>query len=215
MKRQILRFPVGQQFQKILEDDHEWFVITDKRLKILVAKRGAESFITKNVSDDAFSELRTKMKDGQIIEVYTLHSHPYEEGDGAYQRFPSVKDMDYFITNKYLGKKYIVEVGQGIITKKGILLIKLPEYDHKIKDMVHRVSFSYMNNVRKQLNTKLNTNSDDVLNVALSSLPEKQKSKLIINAHEKAFKKLIKEEPDIKTKRIGRTHIVNMRRLRR
>jgi hypothetical protein len=134
MTRQILRFPVGRQFQKVLEDDYEWHIISDMRLNVLTLNRGGRGEIPYVVVDKAYKQLVKKTLPGSAIRIYDLHTHP----EGSYLStpdkynlmYPSVSDVGVIIQEQLtrnFRNRNITLVGGGVITKRGIFIMRINE----------------------------------------------------------------------------------------
>lgn len=202
MSRRILRFPVGRQFREIVNDTHEWYVVTDARLRILVARRCGIDDISSRDIMEAFDELHHRFPEGGM-RIYTLHSHP--EGDTY---VPSPTDMNTYILDKldYLNRRPkfgFSEIGQGVISKHGIYIVKLPEKINK------------MNKIKKKMiPDRIITHSRDIYYRDTkwgSKHASKEFIKEKVSAVNKGFKKVLREEPDIRTKMVPRTHRFNVR----
>jgi hypothetical protein len=204
--RQVLRYPVGRQFRKMLEDDHEWVVITDLHLRILKAKRGEVDYVPGGVENQAFMELGFYRKTPQKMRVYDLHTHP-----GSFRPTPSSGDMGGFIKDT-LNKSKIpvlerfIIAGFGVITKTGIMIIKLPASKARLQNSDDTFRHDYREKAYGKYDKRvedLNREIDDVTD-----------DKITNRAHLDTFRKLAREEKDIKFRTVHRTHIGNMRRLR-
>ena len=224
MTRQILRFPVGQQFRKILEDDHEWCIITDLRLNIKAAVRGGKLGYKGDVLNTAYNKIIKGLPKGKTINIYHLHTHP-----GTLTSIPSENDLNTFINTKgdrdFLKSLGIIERGYGIITPYNILIIKLPEHRGKLRN-IRYAPLNYREKAIENIRNKLNLQSTPETEKFLRTMqklsktdPEFDKTgqfnQLYDNAHSKAFREIIKEEPDIRTQTVRRTHRGTMRRWRR
>jgi len=215
MTRQILRFPVGQQFRKILEDDHEWFILTDMHLKVLAANRGGMNGISLTVINKTYKDLIEKTPP-HILRIFSLHTHPYSMDDGKTDKMPSQLDMNFFIRNKLFNLfGGVIEMGAGVITKEGIFIVKFPENKNKLMQLDGKIQDKYREGVRKHLKNELGCVITESAEHQLKTLPQNEQNKLLLKTHSKAFRELVKEEPDIRIQTVRRTHRGTMRRWRR
>jgi hypothetical protein len=208
MTRQILRFPVGPQFRRMLVDDHEWVVITDTRLKILAVSRGFEDMIPPQTEEETLTQLGVKNKPGEILEVYNLHTHPYVNPT-RYDHIPSINDVDCFIQDiRY--KKYqrytrygIMIAGHGVISKHGILIIKIPDSEKRLQELRESFGRRYLKQTKTNVKNALGvTRWDLAVKKSKTTMSSDEIRELNAKSHYKAFKSLVKEEPDIKTKTV-------------
>lgn len=212
--RQVLRFPVGKEFKKILEDDHEWYVITNLRLKPIVLKRGKPDSIPQSTAQEAIDELKQKTFSKEYaIRVFLLHTHPRTRSNA-----PSDGDLRSFFRHK-INNPYqlygIIPAGFGIITKKGIFIIKLPENPQTLKLMEEPTQILYKTKRKDYYKNKLNKNTFfEAYEHAQQNMEKSERTALEAEAHEKTFKKVLKTMPELKTRMIRRTHRSNMRRWR-
>ena len=210
MPRQVLRFPVGRQFEEIIWSDNEWLVLTDLHLHPLVVREGTKNGVSGALAIDAFRELKQKIPEGQSLRIYNLHSHPRN------QYVPSGTDLNTYIRHKIKPLPGIIEVGHGIITPVGIYIIRLPGKEERLKTMENWLANRYGLETRRTLNKDFNQKSwkDTTKHVAESGMNRQEFDEARSKARVKAFKKVLKLEPDIKTKMIRPTHPKDMRRLR-
>jgi hypothetical protein len=216
MRHQVLRFPVGPQFRKILEDDHEWKVFTDLHLKVILMRRGRKTTIPHQLIVDAYRDLERKVPEGKTIRIYDLHTHPSDDN------IPSPQDIDCFIGTKwwqnYAGlENGIYVVGNGVITKKGIFIVKMPDNEERLNELdKKRLDKRYEKDVKIHIKNKLGVKYWKEAHPKAEEMGLTQEDKDVINqkAYTASFKKILQEEPVIKTKMIRRTHRFNMRRRR-
>jgi hypothetical protein len=204
--RQVLRFPVGPQFRKILEDDHEWLVITDLHLRILKAKRGKIDVVPGYVEQEAFAELDFYRKTDRKIRVYDLHTHP-----GSFRPTPSSGDMVGYIKDtinksKIPVLKGFIIAGFGVITKNGIMIIKLPTN----KTRLHNLDDDFGHDYRKESYEKYDKRVLDLNR----EVDDHTDDKITNRAHLDTFRKLAKNEKDIKFRTVQRPTLRSLRRLR-
>jgi hypothetical protein len=209
MRRQILRFPVGPQFREVLEDDHEWLILTDMRLRPLVMNRGHIDGISTTQRSKLYYDLSKQAWFKKHIRVYDLHTHP-TWGD-LDQLAPSQADMTNFTferATQRFNKEYGISVaGSGVITKKGILIIKIAEQISKQAIENDDIKNEYSSRVKRELE---NQNIKSITDIG----DDVEGAKVLVKAHKKAFKSLTTETSGISKKTIGRTHRFNMRRRR-
>lgn len=216
MKRQILRFPVGPQFRKILEDDHEWKVITDMHLRPLVMRRGDKHGISHKLITRAYEDLISMIPEGNSVRIYDLHSHI-----GGYEFFPSGQDLRSFIENmRYQNWKHnnIQILGQGVISKSGILIVKMPESEEQLQELTAKnIKTKYDKHAINFVKNKFDAKSLKQVNERANQLlltPE-DKERINNRAFQHAYTKLKEEEPNIRTQPVRKTHRGTMRRWRR
>ena len=161
MTRQVLRFPVGPKFRKILEDDHEWIVLTDLLLKpIVMVRSDRKEAITHATVKRAYEQLKQKIPEGKQVRIYDLHTHPLINTPS-----PSQKDWDSFISKKHydneerLAEKGIITVGYGIIALKGIVIITIPETEKRLHDLFLDLGRRYENKMIENVKTLLDLRS--------------------------------------------------------
>jgi hypothetical protein len=205
MGRQVLRYPVGREFRKILDDDVEYCVITSTQLKPLIVKPGERGMVSRAVELNAYMELERRIPPGKIVPVYNLHTHPI----GGHP-VPSIGDMHSFFNEKR--GKYVSEwhgrirvVGHGVITKKGIIIVKISQDPEKRSKAEYRATAGYETDVDLDMKRKTGDYA------AYRSMDDVSRNKLLTDVHKRAFRKVVSEEPAIKTRIIRRTHRYNMR----
>jgi hypothetical protein len=205
--RQVLRLPVGPQFKKILEDDHEWLVITDMRLKPIIVKRGEEDCIYRSTVFKAYDELEQKIRGGRnAVRVLVLHSHPHTQSNS-----PTGGDLDSFFKQKTgFAVKSIIISGFGIITRKGIFIIKLPENLEKLGELGNTVPDKYTDKKRDYMRASLKKDTYFEAYEHAQSMEESDRDKIEIKSQENAFKGIKKETPQLKTRMVRKTHRFNM-----
>jgi hypothetical protein len=206
-----MRFPVGQQFQKILEDDHEWHIITDPRLKILEAIRGESRTIEQGTIKENYTRLVHNNPSNKPLRIFDLHTHPHSRVS-----VPSYNDMSGFILDKLFALKLLGVniVGHGIVTKRGIIIIKISGKEDKLLDLHDLVPSTYKNTTRTLIKQELNqTTWVGAKREAVNRLTEKERMALMARMHKKAFRSMIENEPDIRAKTVRRS--IQGRRLRR
>jgi hypothetical protein len=190
----------------MLEDDHEWVVITDLHLRILKAKRGVVGVVPGHVEAEAFAELDFYRKTPQKIRVYDLHTHP----DTA-RPVPSTGDIEAFIKdtinkNKIPVLKGFIIAGFGVITKKGIMVLKLPTSNTRL----HNLDKSFIQGYREEVEGNYIQ-----FKRGLSIEPDSpEDGRLFERAHVRAFRKHAKDEKDIKFRTVQRPTLRSLRRLR-
>lgn len=192
--RAIARYPVSWQYARMLEDDHEWCVLADARLKILVAKRGGRDSVSTEVIRDAYETLIKKIPPGTTIRIYDLHTHPVSEGN-----VPSYQDIDAFIAQKYHEGNGFILAGHGVISDKGILIVKLTNDKEKLKSMYKTVKTKYRKETRNYIKKALGeTTWKGVGRHALeTNMGDKEQAQMMTRAHKSTFHNVIKKEPDI------------------
>lgn len=208
MRQRVLKFPVGREFKKLLNDKNEWSIITDQKLKILVAKRGGYGTITKEVIEETALEFLRKDYPNHI-KVYLLHTHPERTHPS-----PSDQDLVAFyatkLSNLFMG---INVAGYGVITEKGITIIKLG--GHPLENMfrVHTIKFEFNHQLGRNLvksyqnrNPSLKNEVDEKkYNDYHDSLSSKERENYVGNAGVKAVKQLASRSGgDIKVKSVRR-----------
>jgi hypothetical protein len=214
MRRQILRFPVGREFKKILEDDHEWYVITDMRLKPLVMERGEEHRVPSHIERKAYETLEEKLRKtnpGKSLSVYGLHTHPAYPS-GAVLKVPSIEDMYVFIKDHYHNKKMFVRIkGHGIITKREILIIKLPDTQLKLDELDKTDQTIHDKYLQNYYGYKVIPTFRSKL-IGKSDKEHFGKNQYVMaDSQERAFKKLAHETPDLKTKLVHKKRRIRRR----
>jgi len=216
MTRQTLRYPVGEQFRKILEDDHEWKVFTDLHLKVILARRGRKTSIPQQIILNAYRDLKWKVPEGKTLRIYDLHTHPTDT------YIPSSSDINNFIGIK-LWQNYgkpdngIYVMGHGVITKKGIFIVKMPDNEERLNELyTKQLDKHYNESVKKHIENKLGVRGWEAANQKAKGLGMSidDANHMLEKAYTTSFKELLQKEPSIGTKIVPRTHRFNMRRRR-
>lgn len=213
--RQFLRYPLTREFLKYVADDHEWAVITDSRLRPIIAKRGGRRVIDSNVVTQVFKELIEKKPKDTIIKVYFHHTHP-----GSRSVIPSTFDVQsdvYYKLNKEkeLSKHGIIVLGYGIITKSGIGILKYPE--ERIKLEIASFIFGLLYNLRAATHIKkaLDRHGIPHGDYEYGYMPKQQEQRFTEIGKNSAFKSIVRESHDIvkhKTVRKNRFGRISRRR---
>jgi hypothetical protein len=209
--RTTLKFPTGQQFQRMLQDDHEWHIITDTRLKILGAGRGEFRQISKeNVKED-YIRLVQSRPSNKPLRVFDLHTHPRSRAS-----VPSYGDMGAIIVDKLFALKDLGVniVGHGVVTEKGIIIIKITGDTDKLIDLYEKFPKTYKQTTRDLVKKEFNqTTWEGAKREAVNRLTEKERMDLMTRMHKKAFRGMLEDEQDIKTRTVRRS--IRGKRLRR
>lgn len=210
MRRDILRFPVGQEFKDMLNDYYEWLILTDLKLKPLITYSGGRGSISGLIVRNAYIALTRKAK-GKTLYVYELHTHP-----DCKTPTPSTSDISCFVTeaddsqNKRRGTlksteettQYhhpnIIVMGRGVITKNGITIVKLPWKRKKLQEAGYTFDWEYAGKSKRLEESGVYTEERNV---------QDQK-------HSKLFRSTVKKYPEIKIKTVRSQHRFNMRRRR-
>jgi len=212
MTRQILRFPVGQQFRKILEDDHEWIVLTNIQLQPLVMIRSdRKDGISEAVVKEAYWQLKQKITGGKQVRIYDLHTHP-KRGT-----IPSPVDIKKFLEEKILNPFKVSLAGHGVITKKGIFIVKLHGTTENLKELYWKFPDEYRERALTRLMDSVDSITPErVAAIKAGKIKRRKKTRDISSdAHIRVFDQMQREEPDIRTQTVRRTHRGTMRRWRR
>lgn len=212
MRRDILRFPVGQQFRKILEDDHEWIILTDVHLKPIVMERSSKKeSITRVEIEKAYYRLKEKIPEGKRVQIYDLHTHPRSGG-----MIPSSNDMKNFLAEKILNPFKISLAGHGVITKDGIFIVKLHGTTEKLKELYWNFPDEYRErSLTRLMDTVDSITPERVAAIQSGEIKRRKKTRDISSdAHIRAFDQMQREHPEIKTKTVRRPHRFNMSRRR-
>lgn len=201
----LLRFPTGRTFARILADDHEWVVLTDTRLNPLVTVRSdSKNSISLKDHNIAFYQLRTKIPDGKHIRIYDLHTHPDQN-----MSVISPRDLQTAIIDQIQPSNDVEVVGHGVITKDEILIIKLKGTIEQKKQLLWA-------DKDKGYEKYSNTISDVYHQRALSNIIFKPKQNkrtgLELNAHNSVLKEIVNEYPIIKLKKVKKTRRFTMTR---
>jgi hypothetical protein len=202
MRGHVLRFPVGRQFQKILEDDHEWYVVTDMHLKVIAAGRGEQRHVPNNIIDTVYKEVFKKYRGARegSIRVYDLHTHP------EVHYYPSPGDLGRSVEDRVLHRYGIIHAGFGVITKDGIFIWKLPENQKKL---------ARLNNVGDTFTDNIRDNAEEYFGPATSSIRKKMidhdekttrhgAHKIINRIAKKSFESVQEDEPGIRSRTVRR-----------
>lgn len=189
--RAIKQYPVNRRFLKILEDDHEWVVLTDTRLKPLVMVRGEKAKIPIEITGKAFNILKSTFPVGGIPVVYFLHTHKHSKA-------PSPGDMKAFIAEKYLNYFGVTLGGYGVITTTGITLIKLTSDKQNLNKLIGSLNEDYT------LRANMRQKQIDGLRKISEDLSEREKERLWGRIKEHEFSRLTKEKPGIRKRIISR-----------
>jgi hypothetical protein len=208
--RNVLRFPVGRQFKKILEDDHEWFIITDANLKPLVVKRSPYvSRVPGKMVGSMYIELYKSLPQGKSIRVYDLHTHP-----GIGNSVPSEGDIGPFIKHKKaLSGAKIIVIGFGIITPYGISILKLPEDHDKLDHINSELKTEYPKQIKRYIKNRLGQKTwKGAVEHASENLNEPSKENLVNQAYHRTFQNIINAEPNASVRTIRRHTRRRMRR---
>lgn len=212
-----LSFPTGKQFARILADDHEWEVITDTRLNVLVSERGDRGSIPVSVTERVYKRLLKTIPAGKSVKIYDLHTHPEQNlqlpMDKRNLMYPSTSDIGYVIQNARWNtdKKYTI-VGCGQITKYGIFImqfkgeIKKPNVKYE-NDMMEKHE-EHKNIARNVYDERFNT----------SKIPRQEWTKdantRAMAVAKEGYKSFEKENPEFKHKIVRKTHRFSMTRRR-
>lgn len=194
--RQVLRYPVGQNYRQIMNDPFEWFVITDLRLNPIVMERGIKGKITPEVQKDAYYKLLSISK-GKSIRVYILHTHP-----GHYRSALSDSDIKAAIISMTVNLESlgIIIVGNGVITDKEIVIMKLPQNKKQVSEMQENLPGAYDSliyfNLKKVVDRK----------GGVDKYPDEVWNKHVDIAAKKALKTIAKNEKHVTVKTVRRTH---------
>lgn len=209
--RNFLRYPTGTEFRKILADDHEWLVLTDTRLKVLVAERGDEREITIKTIKKAYLKIAQVDRINNPIKIFVLHTHPTDHPA------PSLADWDtsfMFAKKKLLLPSGIDEVGFGVIGAKSIVIAQYPDDKKKLNTLGKKFTGKFEDNVNEYLKTRLKLNSVfDIPSVA-HKIDAKTQKELMLRAYRASLNKSTQEEPNMKTKIVRKTRRFNMTRRR-
>lgn len=215
MTRQILKFPVGRQFREILEDDHEWMVITDMRLNPIVYGRGTKTCIPYEVEISVFNELNHMYAGGEPVPIYHLHTHPFTPGT-RFDHYPTPSDMlsnirDLKYQMKNTGSNVFI-VGHGVISKSGIFIVKIPQSEKRYKEVQQLFGQKkFIKKVKEKVKKKLDVNTWVAVKKKASTMDKHEREKINNRAFGETFREIAKEIPDIKTERVGRAHRFNTR----
>jgi hypothetical protein len=211
MRRQILRFPVGQQFKKILEDDHEWIVITDVHLKPLVMERAEKTHIPHNLERKVLDNLSNSVPEGKLLKIYNFHTHPRNK-----RVAPSEEDWNSFIYSKkhpFIGKK-LVEVGYGVIGRTDIVLIKLPKDQDKLTDLAWDLGRRYVEEQHEYVQKKLKVKSWHEAAQVAENIDLPTQKRIMEEAYKRSLLITAKNEPEVRIKTIRKPSRITMRRRR-
>jgi len=221
MKR--LQFPTNNKdILGYLKDDHEWMIITDLKLNMLGAARGSRRSCDDECIKNAFqaaseviNDFYPKEQHRQLSYVYCLHTHP----QGV--QYPSQMDILAFFNLKKNHQFGFNVMGYGVITNRGISLIKLPENKEKlwaidIKPILTKYSDKSEQNEMTTVYKKLIKQDKPLDNFDnyYEALPLKEKQKIARSASHRAFRDAFKDEPDIQTKVIRKPRRFSMTRRR-
>ena len=202
----LLRFPTGKSFARILEDDHEWEVLTDTQLRPIVMVRGdRRNGISNAEIKRAYYQLAQKIPSGKQIRIYDLHSHP-----GASIASPSYMDIKTFVEERIINPYKVTLVGHGVITKKEILIVKLHGTTEELKRLYWGGSGAFQQDNPKLL-------SDDYRQRTLLKMVDANKNKrggIEANSSIKVLKEMANENPEIKIKRVPKLHRFTMAKKR-
>jgi hypothetical protein len=131
--------------------------------------------------------------------------------------YPSFPDISAFINEKWNQRSGFVHAGYGVITRNGISLIKLPEDQQKLKDLhiplYNKYSGKTYDYVKLGLH-KQDEEDEDAVSDHFNTLPLKTRVRIDAFAKGRAFGKLSKEFPDIRTRMVRRTRARDTGRLR-
>jgi hypothetical protein len=186
----------------MLEDDHEWYVVTDMHLKIIAAGRGIVHHIPENVIEEVYLQVLDKLRSikSGTIRVYDLHTHP---GDHIY---PSPGDLGRSVWDRFFNGYGMVHAGHGVITKKGILIWKLPANQKKLAKM-ENIKNVYIKKVNESSGKYFGQIQPD-LKKELIALDEKTTmhgpNKIINRVGKEAFRSVQETEPGIRTRMVRR-----------
>ena len=221
MKR--LQFPTtSKDIQRYLKDDHEWMIITDLKLNMLGAARGSRRSCDEECIKNAFQSASQVLNDfypkeqhRKLSYVYCLHTHPQSI------QYPSQMDLLAFFNLKKNHQFGFHVMGYGVITSRGVSIIKFPEDKEKlwaidIKPILTKYTDRSEQNVMRTVYKKLIKQGIplDKFDDHYESLPIKEHQKIMRSASHRAFRDTFKEEPDIETKIIRKKRWFTMARRR-
>lgn len=213
--RQILRIPTGKQFRKMVDDDHEWFIIADTRLKPIVTSRGKPDSIPQQIKERVYARLNKSLyKSGKTIRVYDLHTHPDRN-----IMIPSWVDIDANLYQQQfhnLNTTNIKVVGYGVVGKREIVILKLPQSNTRLEALYNNVSRKYEKATKQNVAKRLHVKSwdDAVEKVELEKMDMKTQQRIMELEHKRALQQTVANSKEIKVKTLHRSRRINIRRLR-
>lgn len=190
--RHPLRYPLNREFREYLDDTHEWEILTDTRLNILVAKRGTEEAVTYRVTRSAYADLKRMLPPGKLISVYDLHTHP-----GNRTPTPSPGDMKSFADQKLMQEFGVIEAGYGVITPKGIYIVKLNPSRETLERIKYNFPDDYISLAKKNVAKQLKVKNWDKAVIAAKTVDKTTQAKIMDTSHKNAFRTLIKKHPEV------------------
>ena len=206
----VLRYPLNQQFLKMVNDDHEWNILTDHRLRILAFIRGARDHIDEEDTRKMYRKLSDRNPRSfstKTVRVYDLHTHP-KTPDPA----PSFNDLRGFILQNGFRMGSVLVDGFGVVARKGIVIVKIPDTENRIDESIEKPQ-KYVDNTREYIKQRLGVKTWQQAIKVAKDIPEEREHNIVHDAHKRGFNALAKESQNLKVKRIHRK--LGVRRPRR
>lgn len=214
--RKFLRIPSGGIYQKIVDSPYEWSVVTDTQLRILGVERGGVDHISEYTIMGGLHDVASRLPKNKISEVFVLHSHPT-----MYYGGPSQADLRVYTKARKNGFRlfsddypnlHIKAFGQ--ISKRGIMLITLPESNAKLEEVREKLEYSHnLPNRGDNRMRRINYETYKKSAVSPEQLTQSEK-KIISRVNNEEFRNIAKEIKNMGVKQITRNRAGRSQRRR-